>query len=86
MLYTKIQPKAFSVLEKKILSVFAISWHGGNLDLRIMTICTNFKSAFNRMLYMKFEEIRTPGGFRGGSKLDRQMGGQWTVSDHNGSS
>ena len=42
----------------------AIYWHGGQLDLRTVTIFTNFQSPFNTRLHMKFEEIR-PRGFRG---------------------
>ena len=35
----------------------AIYGHGDHLDLRTMTICTNFQSPFNLRLHMKFEEI-----------------------------
>ena len=42
----------------------AISRHGGHLDLRTVTIFTNFQSLFNTRLHIKFEEI-WPRGFRG---------------------
>ena len=42
----------------------AISRHGGHLDLRTVTIFTNFQSAFNTRLHIKFEEI-WPRDFRG---------------------
>ena len=45
-------------------SMGAIYGHAGHLDLRTMTICTNFQSPFNTRLHMKFEEI-WPRGFRG---------------------
>ena len=58
------------VLEKKIFlsfshykSIGVIYEHGGHLDLRTMTICTNFQPSFNTRLYIKFEEI-WPRGFR----------------------
>ena len=41
-----------------------ISQHGGHLDLRTMTIFTNFQSPFNTRLHIKFEE-NWPRGFRG---------------------
>ena len=42
----------------------AISGHCGHLDLRTVTIFTNFQSLFNTRLHIKFEEI-WPRGFRG---------------------
>ena len=45
-------------------SMGAISRHGGHLDLRTVTIFTNFQSPFNTRLHIKFEEI-WPRGFRG---------------------
>ena len=42
----------------------AISWHGGHLDLRTVTIFINFQSSFNTRLHIMFEEI-WPRGFRG---------------------
>ena len=47
-------------------SMGAIYRHGGHLDLRTLTIFTNFQSPFNTRLHMKFEEI-WPRGFRGES-------------------
>ena len=41
----------------------AVSRHGGHLDLRTVTIFTNFQSPFNTRLHIKFEEI-WPWGFR----------------------
>ena len=63
----------------------AIDGHGGHLDLRTVTIYTNFQSPFNTKLHMKFEEIWLR-GFRGEviqrcKYMDRQ-----TESDHNSSS
>ena len=45
-------------------SMGAISQHGGHLDLRTVTIFTNFQSPFNPRLNIKFEEIWAR-GFRG---------------------
>ena len=62
-------------------SMGAIYGHGGHLDLRIVTIYTNFQSSFNTKLHMKFEEI-WPRAFRGGrskvwtdEQTDRQTNG-----------
>ena len=41
----------------------AIYGHGGRLDLRTVTICTNFQPPFNIKFHMKFEDI-WPRGFR----------------------
>ena len=35
----------------------AIYEHGGHLDLRIVTICTNFQSHFSIRLHIKFEGL-----------------------------
>ena len=45
-------------------SMGTIYRHGSHLDLRSVTIFTNFQSPFNTRLHMKFEEI-WPRGFRG---------------------
>ena len=39
------------------MSMGAISRHGGHLDLRTVTICTNFQSPFNTTFHIKFEKI-----------------------------
>ena len=56
----------------------AILRQGGHLDLRTMTIFSNFQSPFNTRLHIKFEEI-WPRGFRGEvvqrcEQTDRQKG------------
>ena len=44
MLYTKIQAQSFlGSGEADFLSVFTIYGHGDHLDLRTVTICTNFQ-------------------------------------------
>ena len=45
-------------------SMGAISRHGGHLDLRTVTIFTNFQSHFNTRVYIKFKKI-WPKGFIG---------------------
>ena len=65
----------------------AINRHGGHLDLRTVTIFTNFQSPFNTRLHMKFEEIWLR-GFRGEvvKGVNKQTDGQRMGSDHNSSS
>ena len=65
---------------KSMGAIIAISWHGNHLDLRTVTIFTNFQSSFNTRLHIKFEEI-WPRGFRGEvvqrcGRTDRQTDGQ----------
>ena len=62
--YKVYKPWASLILEKKIFLSFshykskgAISRHGGHLDLRTITIFTNFQSPFNTRIHIKFEEI-----------------------------
>ena len=54
--------------------------NGGHLDLRTVTISTNFQSPFNTRLHMMFEEI-WPRGFsgeviQGCEQTDRQLDGR----------
>ena len=70
LLHTKhISCGPHSFREEDFLSFFhykyigAISQHGGHLDLRTVTIFTNFQSPFNTRRHIKFEEI-WPRGFR----------------------
>ena len=64
MTYAKIQPKAFSVLERRFLKVFTIYGHGGHLGQWTAPILAIFRSPILRRLHMKFEQnwLR---GFRG---------------------
>ena len=54
------------------MSMGAISRHGGHLDLRTVTIFTNFQSPFNTTLHIKFENI----GLRISEKSFKGVNGQ----------
>ena len=64
----------------------AIYRHGGHLDLRTVTIFTNFQAPFNTKLHIKFEEI-WPRGFREVvQRCEWTEGQKRTEIDHNSSS
>ena len=54
MLHESFKIIGFQVLEKKILKVFTIYGHGGQLGHVTLTIYTNFGSPFPRRLHIKF--------------------------------
>ena len=61
------------------------SRHGGHLDLRTVTIFTNFQPPFNTRLHIKFEEFFSEEkSFKGVN--ERTDDGRRTESDHNSSS
>ena len=68
-------------------SMGSIYRHGGHLDLRIVTIFTNFQFPFNTRLHIKLEEI-WPRGFRGEvvQMCEWTDNGRRTENDHNSSS
>ena len=61
MLYTKIQPQSFLLSGEEASYVFLLYM---GMAAMTVTICTNFKSPFNRRFNMKFEENWSK-GFRG---------------------